>query len=498
VFQTISQFCRHDFQPGSRDIIDDEEFDEVEDILEFLSEQTEINNILGEVALVDHRVLMVEEILAREELLESSDPSSDEEEEVELASNESSMSTESENEDDLMAEATSDDDDDEKEEEAAAGESSRATRNTTDEPERRIIDEYDPNDEDDEVVKKIITELKKPRLKPPNIDTDDYPTDLSFHPDQNILAVATVTGDVLIYRYANEANTLLYSHEIHSKAVRDIEFSTDGRDLISASRDKSIVVSDFETGKYKRFWDKAHDEPIYTITVVDENLIASGDDDGTVKLWDVRAKGDEPVFSLKEVEDYISKITTNNQKRLLVCTSGDGVMTTFNIASKKMYVQSEPYEEELTCSGIFRSESKLVVGSSKGNFYTFNWGEFGYHNDSFTGPTTSISHMVPVTERIALTAGEEGVIRAMHLFPGRILGVVGQHSLAVETMDISHDGELVATSSHDNDIRFWNIKYFEDFDNVTYNSKPNKAASSNNLPSSLQKNRADFFADLAE
>lgn len=377
-----------------------------------------------------------------------------------------------------------------------AGTSSNNSDGTT-KPEKRIIDDYDPDNEDDEVVKKIITEIKKPRSKPPNIDTEDYPTDLSFHPGENILAISTVTGDVLIYRYSNEENTLLHTHEIHSKAVRDIEFSADGRDLFSASRDKSIVISDIETGKFKRFWDRAHDDPIYTLSVIDENLIASGDDEGTVKLWDTRRKEDDPVFSLKEVEDYISCIITNSQKKFIVCTSGDGLMTTFNLAAKKMFVQSEPYEEELTCAGIYRQDSKLVVGTSKGNFYTFNWGEFGYHNDAFSGPSTPISFMIPITERIAITAGDEGIIRAMHLVPGRILGVVGQHSLAVETMDISFDGELIATSSHDNDIRFWNIKYFEDFDSIDYNAKPNKQAASNNLPSSLRSNRADFFADLA-
>lgn len=363
--------------------------------------------------------------------------------------------------------------------------------------EKRVVDDYNPDDEEDEVVKKILTELRKPRLKPPNITTEEFPTDISFHPEKEILAVGTVTGDILIYKYTNEENTLLYTHEVHTKAIRDIEFSVDGRDLFSCSRDKSIMVTDFETGKLKRFWDKAHDEPIYTITVVDENLIASGDDDGTVRMWDLRVKESAPVFSLKEVEDYVSCIITNNQKKMLVCTSGDGYLTTLNIRSKKMFVQSEPYEEELTCAGIFRNESKVVVGSSKGNFYTFNWGEFGYHNDAFSGPSTPISLMIPITERIAITAGEEGIIRAMHLVPGRVLGIVGQHSLAVETMDICNNGEFIASSSHDNDIKFWNIKYFEDFDDINYNEKPNKKASKHNLPSSLHSNRGDFFSDMA-
>jgi WD repeat-containing protein 55 len=58
---------------------------------------------------------------------------------------------------------------------------------------------------------------------------------------------------------------------------------------------------------------------------------------------------------------------------------------------RKMYVQSEPYEEELTSMGIFRNKSKVIVSSSKGNFYTFNWGQFGYHCDAFSGNCQIVS-----------------------------------------------------------------------------------------------------------
>lgn len=478
MFTYVLFHFRRGFYPPGRangfaDYSDDEDFDDAEnlvDLIELVADQSEI--LLGN---MDDSDSGDDDYLADE-------PSGD--------TSDSDILNTTDDDDDVMDTAEEEKTNEKEESEAGTSANTRAV-------EKRVIDDYDPSNEDDEVVKKILTELKKPRLKPPNITTDDFPTDLSFHPEKDILAVGTVMGDLLIYKYTNEENTLLYTHEVHTKAIRDIEFSIDGRDIFSGSRDKSIMVTDFETGKLKRFWDKAHEEPIYTITVLDENLVASGDDEGTVRLWDSRVKGNDPVFSLKEVEDYISCIITNNQKKLLVCTSGDGYITTLNITAKKMFVQSEPYEEELTCAGIYRNESKVVVGSSKGNFYTFNWGEFGYHNDAFSGPLSPISLMIPITERIAITAGEDGIVRAMHLVPGRILGIVGQHSLAVETMDICNNGEFIASSSHDNDIRFWNIKYFEDFDGINYNEKPSKKANKHNLPSSLHGNRADFFADLA-
>lgn len=57
-----------------------------------------------------------------------------------------------------------------------------------------------------------------------------------------------------------------------------------------------------------------------------------GDDCGTVKLWDARTK--EPVFALKEVEDCITSMLTNDAKKLLLFTSGDGYLTTVNIGAR--------------------------------------------------------------------------------------------------------------------------------------------------------------------
>lgn len=363
--------------------------------------------------------------------------------------------------------------------------------------ERRVIDDYDENEEEDEVLRAIISEIKKPRQKPPDIKTEDFVVDMSFHPEQDLLAVATITGDVLLYQCTNEENTLMKTLEVHEKACRTIEFTTDGKDFFTTSRCKDIMLTDTETGKLKRFWDAAHTEPVYSMAIIDSNMLATGDDEGTVKLWDIRQRDSNAIFSLKEVDDYISCLQPLANKYLMA-TSGDGYLTTISIPGKKMYVQSEPYEEELTSMGVFRNDSKLIVSSSKGNFYAFNWGQFGYHCDAFTCPMSPTTRMIPITERIAVTAGEEGILRAMHVVPGRVLGIVGQHALAVETMDINCSGELIVSSSHDNDIRFWNIKYFEDFDDIKYNEKPNtRRALRHNLPSSGYANRADFFADLA-
>lgn len=76
------------------------------------------------------------------------------------------------------------------------------------------------------------------------------------------------------------------------------------------------------------------------------------------------------------------------------------------------YTQSEEYDEELTCLGLFKSESKLLTASSKGKMYVYNWGEFGLHSDEFPNVTkTAINCMIPVTENVVITGEENGIVR---------------------------------------------------------------------------------------
>lgn len=138
------------------------------------------------------------------------------------------------------------------------------------------VEGADDADEDD-VVKAIIANTKTVRSHPPDIATEEFVVDLSFHPQEDILAVGTLGGDILVYKYTNEENTLLTTLEMHTKAIRDIEFNEDGSTLFSASKDKSIVLSDVHTGKLKRFYDEAHTAPVYRMNVIDENLFASGE-----------------------------------------------------------------------------------------------------------------------------------------------------------------------------------------------------------------------------
>ncbi|XP_053602445.1 WD repeat-containing protein 55 homolog [Plodia interpunctella] len=354
----------------------------------------------------------------------------------------------------------------------------------------------DCQDNEDEVVKAILAEKNKLRDHPPPITTEDFIVDISFSPIKNLIAIANIVGDILLYEYSNEEAKLVNTFELHLKACRDVEFDDSGLTMYSTAKDKVIMATDVETGKLKQCYENAHDDPVYKLLCLDSSKFVTGDDGGTIKLWDLRKPG--AIFSLKIGEDYVSDMITNDSQKYLVCAGGDGVLSSVDLKASKLYTTSEEYDAELTCMGLFRSDTKLLVGSGKGKLYLFNWKEFGLHSDEYIGQKQSIQCMVPVTQNIVVTSGEDGILRATHMFPQRQLGIVGQHQLPVECLDISHDGQFIASCSHDNDVKFWNISYFESLDSIIdLNHKQDKKRDMiNNLPSSTIKNASDFFSGL--
>ena len=73
----------------------------------------------------------------------------------------------------------------------------------------------------------------------------------------------------------------------HTESCRAVEFSPDGNMIYTGSKDKSISV--ITKGQLALHTKDASPEAIYSILhMQDGNIIASGDDDGMIRIWDLR------------------------------------------------------------------------------------------------------------------------------------------------------------------------------------------------------------------
>ncbi|EAU84048.2 hypothetical protein CC1G_06910 [Coprinopsis cinerea okayama7 len=189
-------------------------------------------------------------------------------------------------------------------------------------------------------------------------------------------------------------------------------------------------------------------------------VVATGDDDGTVKLWDPRKR--DSVKTYTQHFDYISDFLWLDDKKQLVATSGDGTLSVMDVRAKepKVVAQSEDQEDDLlsivaikssankcgfrsvhlvkklTCCCCHFSAQKILVGTQLGILSVFNrkkgWGDCV---DRIPGHPLSIDTLCNIPDDIpdtdptstVLTGSSDGFVRVVQILPTKFLGVVADH-----------------------------------------------------------------------
>ncbi|KAG8197966.1 hypothetical protein JTE90_020341 [Oedothorax gibbosus] len=297
---------------------------------------------------------------------------------------------------------------------------------------------------------------------PEPIKMDSQIADFCCHPKENIVAVGSIYGPVVLHRYAtaDTGNKEVITFDHHKKNCRTVRFSNSGEHLFTGANYQSIYVVDLQSNSIFREFIRPGGSPVYTILPIDDYIMASGEEDGEVVLWDFRMQA--PIETFQDCEDYISSLTINSEKKILLATSGDGILTTYNVRAKKLVMQSEDFDCDLLCAGIFKKGQKVVVGAGDGSLNIFNWGEFGNISDRFPGHPQAVDSMVVLSDDVIVTGCEDGKIRAVQLFPNRFLGVLGSHNgFTVEKLSLTFDKSMVASASHDCIVKFWDLSGIE-------------------------------------
>ncbi|XP_078791837.1 WD repeat-containing protein 55 isoform X1 [Oryzias latipes] len=338
----------------------------------------------------------------------------------------------------------------------------------------------------------------KIRETPEDIRLEAIANTVALHPSRDVLVCGDVDGDVYAYAYScTEGETReLWSSGHHLKSCRQVRFSADGLKLFSVSRDKAVHQLDVERGQLVSRIRGAHAAAINSLLLVDENILATGDDRGTLKVWDMR-KG-EAFMDLKHHDDYISDIAVDQAKRILLTTSGDGTMGVFNIKRRRFELLSEFQSGDLTSVALMKRGKKVVCGSSEGTVYIFNWNGFGATSDRFAVKAESVDCIVPITDSIMCTASMDGYIRAINLLPNRVIGCIGQHvGEPIEEINKSWDSRFLVSCAHDQLIKFWEISNLQKTTVSDYRKRKKKDGRMKSLSKKALGDN-DFFSGLVE
>eukprot|EP00922_Rhytidocystis_sp_ex-Travisia-forbesii_P034691 GHVS01051525.1.p1 GENE.GHVS01051525.1~~GHVS01051525.1.p1 ORF type:complete len:360 (-),score=40.78 GHVS01051525.1:15-1094(-) len=294
------------------------------------------------------------------------------------------------------------------------------------------------------------------------ITAEAHVFDVTFNPTEPVVAATLVTGHINIYRHKSPDTLSEFSTELihrlrpNKTSCRTARFINDTL-FCSGYKDGRLVVTDLCT--QTSVWKSSHhSDGVNALYVFDNNLFAAGDDEGEVTFWDCRTNSAEPAFSFHEFDDYISDMTASEDKQTLLATSGQHLWAMDVRSRGQTSICSNDIGDDLMCVGIARNGQKVVCGDDTGAINIFNWGEYGCRNDRATGHGDCIECLVMFDENTILTGCQDGLIRAVRLFPNSIAGIIGAHNEAempVERLALNPDKTLLASVSHDDSINYY-------------------------------------------
>ena len=264
---------------------------------------------------------------------------------------------------------------------------------------------------------------------------------------------------------AHDLNTRkrLFDLHIYDSSCRALTLQDNQAILLAASKDGDIKYLDIETQTCIGTYEDAHDYAVSRLCTISENMFASGDDEGVVKLWDRRKP--TSIRQWQENEDFIADLSYVPDKKTLLVAGGDGYLTVLDIRKPDLIARSDNMESDILCLDVVKEGRKVVCGFQDGVLGLFSWGDWGDMSDRFVGHPASIDTLVALTDEIVLTGSADGLVRAMSILPNKFLGIVGDagEGYPVERMRVSDGGKWLVCCSHDDRVRFWDIENaFED------------------------------------
>ncbi|KAJ3365689.1 hypothetical protein HDU91_002105 [Kappamyces sp. JEL0680] len=189
----------------------------------------------------------------------------------------------------------------------------------------------------------------------------------------------------------------------------------------------------------------------------DGQYIATGGDDGKVKLWNTQSGFCFVTFG--EHSGAVKSLVFSRKKQVVFSASLDGTVRAFDLIRYRNFrTFTSPTPEQFGTVAV-DSSGEIVVAASIENYDIYVWSvQTGQLLDILNGHEAPVSCLAfsPATGQLASGSWDKSV-RIWDLFSRDSSGESIEHTGEVLALGFSPNGEMLATSTIDGNLNFWNL-----------------------------------------
>jgi len=199
----------------------------------------------------------------------------------------------------------------------------------------------------------------------------------------------------------------------HGGMVRAIDFSADGRRLVTGSFDFSAIVWDFEEQRELAVLD-GHEGPVTSVTFMPGGRVLTTSDDHKALIWAVGGPEPRILHQLNGHGHKVMSATVSGDGRLAVTGGWDKTVRLWDTASGKQ-IRSIAVTVPINTVALVDDDRQIAAG------------------------------------------GHDSAIRMLDVATGRALGKLAGHKMGITELRASPDGRRLISASIDKTLRLWDV-----------------------------------------
>jgi len=291
---------------------------------------------------------------------------------------------------------------------------------------------------------------------------------VAFSPDEKLLAIGTINGEVRMLWVADGRPILICKG--HTDWVWSIAFSPKDNILVSGSNDQTLRLWDVKTGHCLSTL-QGHVNRVRSVAFSpDGGMLASGSEDQTVRLWNV--KTGECFKILQGHTDRVWSVTFSPDGNILASGSDDQTVRLWNVKTGECFKTLQGHTGRVWSVAFSPSDNTLASSSNDQTVCLWNIHTGQYHY-ILRGHTDQVRSVAFSPDGGMLASGsEDQTVRLWNVKTGECFKILQGHADWVRSVAFGPNSGMLASGSEDQTVRLWNVKTGECFKTLQGHSNP--------------------------
>jgi WD40 repeat protein/tRNA A-37 threonylcarbamoyl transferase component Bud32 len=331
----------------------------------------------------------------------------------------------------------------------------------------------------DEVLEDL-PQRRQPEISPANVTATRAPSEISLPSSvlpsfpttilqpiiqwkKSLIIGSTITllglGG-LVYYWQNFGRTSVITG--HSGEVNSLAFNPVGTTLASGSDDKTIKLWNLKSRKEIRTF-SGHKGIIYSIAMSpDGQTIVSGSHDNTIKVWNL--KTGQEIRTLKGHSSLINSVVISSDGEKVASGSYDNTIKVWNLKTGEEIRTLTGHTGEVLSVAMSPDSQKLASGSADRTIkvWNLNTGKVILNLKGHEGDVNALA--ISPDGKLLVSASDDKTVKLWNLNTGKERRTFGGYAADVSSVAFNPDGEKIATGSDDGIVKIWNLSTGEEID----------------------------------